>query len=125
MSERNRTIALIGGIGIVLLLICALGYAFLAGRKLDDFAPTMIGFAIPIVTTLLLAAGVSGQMKDIHEKVNGNYSKQAEIIAAQDAQVQKLLAALDPETGRKIIDETGALPVVQQLEQDKEGRHHL
>lgn len=120
MSERNRTLALIGGIGIVMLLISAIGYAFISGRSIDTFAPTLFGFAIPVVTTLLLAAGVQRQLGDVHDKVNGNYSKQSEIIVKQGEQIQQLLALATPEQGQAIIENTGALPVI---ENDTEGKH--
>lgn len=120
MSERNKTLALIGGIGIVMLLITAIGYAFITGRAIDTFAPTLFGFAIPIVTTLLLGAGIGSQLKDVHDKVNGNYSKQAEIIAQQGTQIKQLLSIVTPEQGQTVLDSTGELPVI---EQDTEGKH--
>lgn len=120
MSERNKTLALIGGIGIVMLLITAIGYAFITGRAIDTFAPMLFGFAIPIVTTLLLGAGIGSQLKDVHDKVNGNYTKQAEIIEKQGDQINQLLAITSPEQGQAILDATGELPVI---EDNTEGKH--
>lgn len=120
MSERNRTLALIGGIGIVMLLISAIGYAYISGRTIDTFAPTLFGFAIPVVTTLLLAAGVQRQLGDVHDKVNGNYSKQAEIIQQQGEQIKQLLAVTSPEQGQEILEHSGEIPVI---ESNTEGKH--
>lgn len=89
MSERNRTVALIGAIAIVLLILAALSYALIAGRPIDAFLPTLIGFSTPTIVSLLAAAGARAQTDEIkkevaqvHEKVNGNYHVMEERNAA-------------------------------------------
>ncbi|AWY04756.1 major head protein [Gordonia phage Emperor] len=81
MTERNRTIALIGGLALILLIVAAILYGVVARRPLDSFVPTLLGFATPTIVALLTAAGVRtelGQVKQtvaqVHEQVNGNYS---------------------------------------------------
>lgn len=81
VSERNRTIALLGAIAVVLLVLTALAYALLAGRPIDKLLPTLAGFATPTIVSLLTAAGIRQQtdrlakeVGEVHDKVNGNYS---------------------------------------------------
>lgn len=103
MTERNRTIALVGSIAIVLLILSALAYALIAGRKVDSFMPTLIGFATPTIVSLMTAAGVRQQTDDIkrevaqvHDKVNGNYH----VMEQRNADLTGQLVALaDPGAG--------------------------
>lgn len=85
MSERNRTIALLGALAIVLLILAGMLYSAISRRDVDSFIPMLVGFAVPTITALLTAAGVrsdlSGvkkQVEDVHEQVNGNYSRLAD-----------------------------------------------
>lgn len=80
MSERNRTIALIGAIAVILLVLAGIMYAVFAGRDVDSFLPMLAGFATPTIVALLTAAGIRadlGAVKDevaqVHSQVNGNY----------------------------------------------------
>lgn len=97
MAARDRTIALLGALALVLLLVVGIGYAYLDGRDIASFAPTLLGFATPTIVALFAAAGVSRNMSVIEDKVNGNYdelSKRNELLTA------------------KLTDATGAIPAV-------------
>lgn len=86
MAPRDRTIALLGALALVLLVVVGFGYAALDGRDLASFAPTLLGFATPTIVALLASAGVRTNMGRIEEKVNGNYdtlSKRNEELAAK------------------------------------------
>ena len=52
-SSRDRTIALLGALALVLLIVVGIGYAALGGRDLASFAPTLLGFATPTIVALL------------------------------------------------------------------------
>ena len=97
MAPRDRTIALLGALALVLLLVVGMGYAYLDGRDIASFAPTLLGFATPTVVALFAAAGVRSNIGRIEDKVNGNYdelSKRNELLTA------------------KLTDATGAIPAV-------------
>ena len=90
LSERNRTIALVGAIAIVMLVLVALAYALIAGRPLDSFLPTLIGFATPTIVSLMTAAGVHKELTSVHEKVNGNYTNLAQENARLTGELTEL-----------------------------------
>ena len=97
MAARDRTIALLGALALVLLLVVVIGYAYLDGRDIASFAPTLLGFATPTIVALFAAAGVRSNIGRIEDKVNGNYdelSKRNELLTA------------------KLTDATGAIPAV-------------
>ncbi|PVY33006.1 hypothetical protein [Williamsia muralis] len=105
MSARDKTIALIGALALVLLIVVALGYALLAGRDVASYAPTLLGFATPVIVTLFAASGAKVEMGKIQAKVNGNYDELAqrnEELAAALAQVSEQFTAT-----------TGQMPAVE------------
>lgn len=109
LSPRDRTLALAGAIALALLTVSALAYGLLAGRSIESFAPALIGFAAPTIVSLMTAAGVARQTReiqkevaDVHDKVNGNYS----VMEARNADLTNQLA-------------TATFPIV-----DTAGRHH-
>ena len=113
MSERNKTLALILASGIIMLVLACLGYAGVAGRDISSWAPVMIGFAIPVVTTLFMAAGISAQLQQaetkleqVHKTVNGNFSAIREENDELRTLNNKLLAAIPPEQANEIVSGT-------------------
>ena len=102
MSERNRTIALIGAIAVILLVLAGIMYAVFAGRDVDSFLPMLAGFATPTIVALLTAAGIRadlGAVKDevaqVHSQVNGNYDA---LRADRDDLARRLIERDDPDT---------------------------
>lgn len=102
MSERNRTISLVGGLVLTLLLLAGMMYATIAGRDIESFLPTLIGFAAPTIAALFTTAGVAGvrkQVEQVHQQVNGNYSR----LADRNEELTNLLAeaatGIDTTTG--------------------------
>jgi len=124
MSERNKTIALVGALAVILLSILGILYATVSGRTFDSYGPTLLGFAIPVVTTLLAAAGINGELGRIHTKVNGNYSTLVEENAQMREQINQILARVPEHVATQALDaaaqahNTGSIPAV-----DPEGRH--
>lgn len=100
MSSRDRTIALIGALALVLIVTVGLGYAALDGRELTSFAPTLLGFATPTIITLLGMARINAQMGGIEKKVNGNY----DALSTRNEELASQLGT---------ITATGAMPTVQ------------
>ncbi|MFW0790099.1 hypothetical protein [Gordonia sp. CPCC 205333] len=95
MSERNRTIALIGAIALGLLVVAGLMFAGLAGRDIDSFLPMLAGFATPTIVALLTAAGIRADLSQVkndvaqvHKQVNGNYDR---IVADRDDLARQLI----------------------------------
>lgn len=124
MSARDKTIALIGALALVLLIVVALGYALLAGRDVASYAPTLLGFATPVIVTLFAASGAKVEMGKIQAKVNGNYDELAqrnEELAAALAQVSEQFTAT---TGQMpaVDTETAARAVYPD---ENVGRHRL
>lgn len=74
-SSRDRTIALLGALALVLLIVVGIGYAALDGRDLASFAPTLLGFATPTIVALLGMSGVRANIGRMETKVNGNYDE--------------------------------------------------
>ncbi len=109
MTERNKTVALIGAIAIILLVLSGVMSAVLAGRDIDSFLPMLAGFAAPTVVALLGVAGIRadlGNMKDelgqVHKQVNGNYHA---LAADRDDLARRLfdrdtVTDTEPESGR-------------------------
>lgn len=98
ISERNRTVALIGAIAIVMLIMVFLSYALIAGRPLENILPTLIGFATPTIVSLMSVAigraqteELRADLAEVHEKVNGNYSD----MAAHNKELTGALALRD------------------------------
>lgn len=90
MTERNRTIALVGAIATVLLVVAGVAFATVAGRAFDSYGPTLLAFTVPVITTLLASAGIQNELGAVHQKVNGNYST----LVAQNAALADQLVAV-------------------------------
>lgn len=127
MSSRDKTIALIGALALVSLILVGLGYALLAGRDVVSFAPTLLGFATPVIVTLFAASGAKVEMGRIQAKVNGNYDELAqrnEELAAALAQVSEQFVASTgkmPVADAQVVDSN----VVVARVADAVGRHRL
>ncbi|AVJ48756.1 major capsid and capsid maturation protease [Gordonia phage SallySpecial] len=108
MTDRNRTIALLGGLALVLLITAAILYAALAGRPLDSFMPTLLGFATPTIVALLSAAGVRTDLHkvketvaEVHEQVNGNYAS----VVTENRRLHNVIEEIAADTtGFPVID---------------------
>lgn len=96
MSERNRTIALVGAIAIILLILAGIGIAMLSGGQFDTFMPVLIGFGTSVIATLLTAAGVKNELGQVHSKVNGNFTELMEQNRQLTEQVTELSRELPP-----------------------------
>jgi phage head maturation protease len=121
MTDRDRTLALAGGIAIVLLVLVAFGYAMVSGRPIAEFAPTVLGFAVPVITSLWAMArmdnrmdhvqekvdSVQGSVTHVEDKVNGNYSA----LEARNNELQTQVMRL----------QTGEIPRVDMA---RRGRHY-
>lgn len=90
MTGRNQTIALVGAIAIAGLVIVGILYAVVAGRPLDSFMPTLLGFATPTLTTLFVAAGLNRHIGQVDEKVNGHYSTMLDRNAELESNIVQL-----------------------------------
>lgn len=75
MTDRNRTIALIGALAIVTLIIIAIIDANMTGRPIDGWLPPTLAFAVPTITGLLTAAGVRSDIATVQRTVNGNLER--------------------------------------------------
>ena len=107
MAARDRTIALLGALALMLLLVVGIGYAYLDGRDIASFAPTLLGFATPTIVALFAAAGVRSNIGRIEDKVNGNYddlSRRNEQLAAK-GQTGEIESPSFPVTGPLYGDE--------------------
>lgn len=92
MNARDRTIALVGGLALTLLLVAGVLYAVIAGREVESLLPTLLGFTAPTIAALFAAAGVAGvrrQVEEVHKQVNGNYHR----LANRNDELTQLLAA--------------------------------
>ena len=96
-SSRDRTIALLGALALVLLIVVGIGYAALGGRDLASFAPTLLGFATPTIVALLGMSGVRANIGRMETKVNGNYDE---------------LSTRNEELALQLGSATGAMPAV-------------
>ncbi len=96
-SSRDRTIALLGALALVLLIVAGIGYAALDGRDLASFAPTLLGFATPTIVALLGMAGMQANIGRMETKVNGNYTE---------------LSTRNEELALQLGSATGAMPAV-------------
>ena len=96
-SARDRTIALLGALALVLLIVVGIGYAALDGRDLASFAPTLLGFATPTIVALLGMSGVRANIGRMETKVNGNYDE---------------LSTRNEELALQLGSATGAMPAV-------------
>lgn len=122
VPTTNKTIALVGAIAAIMLVLAAFGYALVANRPLDSFAPTLIAFAAPTITTLLTGAGFLRKLGSVEEKVNGNYHTLVGENVELRTTLTQLLAAMPTDLTARVIN-TGAIPVVTQDDYKNEGKH--
>lgn len=101
MNPRDKTIALLGALALILLVITFIGYAALSGRSVESVLPTILGFATPTIVSLLAAAGARVDMSKLQTKVNGNYdelAKRNEELAATVSAVTEQFTARTGQT---------------------------
>lgn len=113
MSARDRTIGLIGALALVMLVLVFVGYATLSGRSIESVLPTVLGFATPVIVTLLAATGARVEMGKMQAKVNGNYDE----LAARNEELAAALA----QVSERFTATTGQMPAVTVAE--IAGRH--
>lgn len=130
MTERNRTISLIGGLVLLFLIVAVLLYAFLVDRPLDNFLPILLAVAAPSVASLLASAGVKtdidkvrGDLGKVHKQVNGNYSRLTRENEELRASLVELASAQDPH--RPAPARGGLPPYHGPTTTDPSGRHRL
>ena len=75
MTDRNRTVALIGALAIVTLIIIAIIGAGMTGQPVDGWLPLTLAFAVPTITGLLTAAGVRSDIATVQRTVNGHFER--------------------------------------------------
>ena len=121
MNDRMKLIALVGVLAITLLVIVGFMYGLIAERDLATYAPTLVGFAVPVITTLLAAIGISKELGTIHGKVNGNYESAIEQITKLQEQVNQFSAVAPPEVASQIVNTEG-IPIVPIEEYGREDR---
>lgn len=95
MTPRDKTLALVGGIAAVMLIIAAVVYQGVRDGNVDRFIPFLVGFAVPTIASLLAAAGVKSdvgklddKVRDVRKQVNGNYSA----LLAENQRLTDLIA---------------------------------
>lgn len=126
MSSRDKTIALIGALALVLLMLTFLGYATLSGRSVESVIPIMGGFATPVVVTLLAHASGERRSARLEEKVNGNYDQLVEMVEHQATELAKTKTLRAVETGAIPIASSSAdLAADLGLDLGAAGRHRL
>lgn len=75
MTDRNRTVALIGALAIVTLIIIAIIGAGMTGQPVDGWLPLTLAFAVPTITGLLTAAGVRSDIATVQRIVNNHLER--------------------------------------------------
>ena len=126
MTERRRTIALVGAIATVLLVVTGIAFVTIAGRPFDSYGPTMLAFTVPVITTLLASAGIQSELGAVHQKVNGNYSTLVAQNAALADQLVAVVAQLTPTQAAQVepLDlaaHTAPMPMIRPT--DERPRH--
>lgn len=127
MSSRDKTIALIGALALVLLMLTFVGYATLAGRSVESVLPVMGGFATPVVVTLLAHAAGERRNARLEQKVNGNYDQLVEMVEHQATELAKAKTIRAVETGAIPIAPASSADLARDLGLDlgAAGRHRL
>ena len=75
MTDRNRTVALIGALAIVTLIIIAIIGAEMTGQPVDGWLPLTLAFAVPTITGLLTAAGVRSDIATVQRTVKSHIDR--------------------------------------------------
>lgn len=110
MTERNKTLALVGGLVLVLATAGMLLLAELVGGPDDDVDRFMLfvaGFAVPTITTLLASAGVRAELSGKIDEVRANTNGKLDRVTQENEQLRQLLAEAERRELRQITAAIG------------------
>lgn len=99
--SRLRTLALLGALALVLLILCLGSYLVVVGRDVGQSLTPVIGFAAPTITTLLAFALTQQKLDEVHKQVNGNLSRVVDRNVELENTVTELSRELPPIEGGK------------------------
>lgn len=101
MSERNKSIALVGALLIALATTGTLLIVVISGDT-GDLERTLLyvtGFAIPTVAALLAAAGIRAELSTKLDEVRANTNGKLDKLAGENDRLRSELARIELERG--------------------------
>src|SRR5574340_11152 len=97
MPQSNRLRALaISGVIVIMAMICGiLAILALLGHDVSGQIPTVAGFALPVVTSLLTFAGLSNELGEIKAQVKNDVTQVAEQLSTTTDELTSSISDLD------------------------------
>lgn len=116
MTERNKTVALVGALLLVLATAGMLLTLGLVGKPddVDRLMVFMAGFAVPTITALLASAGVRAELGGKIDKLDRVTQEQLRQLVAEAERLElkrQITAAIGNGSHQPAVDETPTEPI--------------
>lgn len=112
LTERNKTLALVGALVLVLATAGMLLLAVLVGEPddVDRLMLFVVGFAVPTITALLASAGIRAELGGKIDEVHGKLDRHVAEDERRELKRQTT-AAIGNGSHQPAVDETPTEPI--------------